>query len=59
MMTFLTIFFVLIGINALILFFSLQKANNKTRNTSPSVSKLSDAIIYPIDLLTQEFKKAV
>ncbi len=59
MMTFLTIFFVLIGINAVILFFSLQKANNKTRNSSPSVSKLSNAVIYPIELLTQEFKKAV
>lgn len=59
MMTFLTIFFVLIGINAVLLLFSLQKANNKTRNSSPSVSKLSNAVIYPIELLTQEFKKAV
>lgn len=59
MITFLTIFLVLIGINAVIMFFSLQRANNKTRNTSPKVSKLSNAIIYPIDLLTQEFKKAV
>lgn len=59
MMTFLTIFFVLIGINAVIMFFSIQKANNKTRNASPSVSKLSDARIYPIDLLTPEFKEAV
>lgn len=58
-MTFLTIFLVLIGINAVIMFFSLQKANNTTRKTPPTVSKLSDAIIYPIDLLTQEFKKAV
>lgn len=58
-MTFLTVFLILIGINAVIMFFSLQKANNKTRNSTPKVSKLSNAIIYPIDLLAQEFKKAV
>lgn len=59
MVIFLTILAMLIGINAAIMFSSLRKAKSNTRNTVSPVSKLSNAIIYPIDLIAQEFKKAV
>lgn len=59
MITFLTIFFVLIGLNTLIMVFSLISVNKQARKSFPKVSKSSGSIIYPINLLTTELKKAV
>ncbi len=59
MMTFLTIILSLIGANAVFMFFSLsgltQREHKATQNhTSETTSK-----VYPIDLITSNYKKAV
>ncbi|MGK0495434.1 MAG: hypothetical protein ACJAU2_001824 [Maribacter sp.] len=59
MMTFLTIFLILIGLNAIMVLASLPIWNKKAMKSSPEVAKSSGSIIYPINLLTSEMKKAV
>ncbi len=58
-MTFLAIFFILIGLNAVMMLFNLQGANKKETKSTPKVSKTSGSVVYPINLLTSELKKAV
>lgn len=50
---------ILVVINAAIMFASMQKANSHRKNSTAIASDLSKQTIYPIDLLTQELKKAV
>lgn len=59
MIIFLTIMLILVVINAAIMFASMQKANSHRKNSTAIASDLSKQTIYPIDLLTQELKKAV
>ena len=59
MMVFLTIFLILIGLNAVMLLASLPIWSKKATKQSPKVAKSSGSIIYPMNLLTSEFKKAV
>jgi len=59
MITFLTIFLVLIGFNAIIMLVSLKQANKKAQKLSPKTSKREGSVIYPINLLSHELKKAV
>ncbi len=59
MMTFLTIFLILIGLNAIMLLASLPILSNKAAKQSPKVAKSSSSVVYPINLLTSELKKAV
>jgi len=59
MMTFLTIFLILIGLNAFMLLASLPIWSNKATKQSPKVAKTTASVIYPINLLTSELKKAV
>ncbi|MFT6795383.1 MAG: hypothetical protein ACJART_000516 [Maribacter sp.] len=58
-MTFLTIFLILIGLNAIMVLASLPIRNKKATKSSPKFAKTSGSIIYPINLLTSELKKAV
>jgi len=58
-MTFLTIFLILIGLNAIMVVASLPARNKKATKSSPNVAKTSGSVIYPINLLTSELKKAV
>ncbi len=58
-MTFFSILFILIGINAVIMFFSLHSFDVKERNNQNTVSAPDDAKIYPIDLLPSKYKKAI
>lgn len=59
MMTFLTIFLILIGLNVFMLVASLPIWSKKATKQSPKVAKTSGSVIYPINLLTSELKKAV
>ncbi len=57
-MTFLTIFFVLIGINAVMMFVSMKSVGKKAKKSKPEVSG-SRSVIYSLDMLTSSYKKAV
>ena len=59
MMTFLTIFLVLIGINLAMVVVSLLRVSQKSKSSSPKLSKEPTSVIYPLDLLTSSYKKAV
>ncbi len=58
-MTFFTIFLILVGLNAIILLSSLQSINKKTKKPTPKFNDVPTSIIYPIDLLSTNYKKAV
>ncbi|MFS4456186.1 hypothetical protein [Maribacter sp. 2304DJ31-5] len=56
MITFFTIFLVLIGVNAVMMIVSMR---NVTKKTKQKVSEKSTSVIYPLDLSTPDYKKAV
>ncbi len=58
-MTFFSILFILIGANAVFMFFSLNGVSEKAGKTKKEVSKKSDSKIYPINLTSSKYKKAV
>lgn len=58
-MTFFTILGVLIGLNIAIVIASLNSVNKKTKKPTRVVTSPKVTIIYPIDLLTSGYKKAV
>ncbi len=59
MATFFSILMVLITINAILLFFSVNK-NNKIKRSNESFSKASSASrIYPMNYSEVKYKKAV
>ncbi len=58
-MTFFGILFILIAANAVFMFFSLNRASEKTVNRSQDTSQSKESDIYPIDLLPSKYKKAV
>ncbi|NHF57905.1 hypothetical protein FK220_001030 [Flavobacteriaceae bacterium TP-CH-4] len=59
MMTFFTILFILIGANAFFMFFSLSGVSEKAGKTTKGDSNATDSKIYPIDLVSSKYKKAV
>ncbi len=59
MTTFFTILFILIGINAIMMVFSLRGTNQATKKTATNISAASESKIYPLDLVSSEYKKAV
>lgn len=58
MITFLTIFFVLIGLNAVMLLFSLGHAHRKAKD-APKGNMIVSPKTYRIDLSAADYKKAV
>ena len=58
MITFFTILFIIIGVNAVMLFMSLNGVGQKRKSSSRS-SETSASKIYPIDLISSKYKKAV
>lgn len=58
-MTFFTIFLILIGLNAVIMLTSMQSVNRKAKKPAQKFTEAPTSIIYPIDLLTTNYKKAV
>jgi len=59
MTTFLTIFFVLILVNAALLFFSITSARQRVSKLRKSISEQSLTKIYPLDLNQTKYKKAI
>ncbi|MGB5555097.1 MAG: hypothetical protein WBM83_10605 [Flavobacteriaceae bacterium] len=59
MMTFFTILFILIGINAVMMMFSLSGVDQGSKKSVSDTSDAQDSKIYPIDLISSKYKKAV
>ncbi|TDT47426.1 hypothetical protein CLV90_1502 [Maribacter spongiicola] len=59
MMTFLTIFLVLVGINIALVAVSLISVSQKAKTPSQKTAKQPTSVIYPLDLLTTSYKKVV
>ncbi|MFK5973966.1 MAG: hypothetical protein QM485_11910 [Flavobacteriaceae bacterium] len=59
MTTFFTILFIMIGINAIMMFFSFGSIGQKTKKSTKQITDSSDSKIYPLDLMSSKYKKAV
>lgn len=59
MVTFFVIFFVLILVNAALLFHSSLSTRNRAAGRAKSVTEQPEIKIYPIDLLPSNYKKAI
>ena len=59
MTTFLTIFIVLVLFNAALLFFSVSSAGQSVSKLRKSISKDSLTKIYPLELDSTKYKKAI
>ncbi|RKR12346.1 hypothetical protein CLV91_2472 [Maribacter vaceletii] len=58
-MTFFTILLLLVGLNAIIMLFSLKNINQKPKSIGKEISDISKTKIYPIDLANSNYKKAI
>lgn len=58
MITFFTILFIIIGVNTVMLFINRNGAGQK-RKPSTGTTETSASKIYPIDLISSKYKKAV
>ena len=58
MTSFFTILFIIIGVNAAMMIFSLRSNKQKTKKSSTD-SRAFTSKIYPLDLLSSKYKKAV
>ncbi len=59
MMTFFTILLVLIGVNAIMMVFSLNVFDRQAKKKSNHIPKQSVTKIYPLDFVPSKYKKAV
>ncbi len=59
MVTFLSIFFILLVINGALLIFSSNGSKEKVGPVVKDALNVSSAKIYPIDLLSPKYKKAI
>ncbi|TLP80445.1 hypothetical protein [Maribacter sp. ACAM166] len=59
MMTFLLIFLVLVAVNVAMAVVSLLSVSQKAKTSSQKSSNQPTSVIYPLDLLTTSYKKAV
>ncbi len=59
MTTFFTILFVLIGINALMMIFSLGSVSQQMKKSKGNAKTSATSKIYPIDSASTKYKKAV
>jgi hypothetical protein len=59
MTIFLTILFILILLNAALLFFSVSNAGQRVNKLKKSISEQSLSKIYPLDLNPTKYKKAI
>jgi hypothetical protein len=58
MITFFTILFIIVGVNAVMLFVNFSGIGRK-RKSSVGTTETSASKIYPLDLITSKYKKAV
>jgi len=59
MMTFFTILLILICVNAAMMLVSLYSVNKKANTTAKNISDSTISKIYPLDLVTAKYNKAV
>jgi hypothetical protein len=59
MTTFFTIFFVLVLVNAALLSFSIVTNGRRQNDFSKDKSQDSEDKVYPLDLSSSEYKKAI
>jgi len=59
MTTFFTILFILLGVNGVMMLFSLNSVKQNAKKPSKGVNISTTSKIYPIDLITPKYKKAV
>jgi len=59
MTTFFTILFIILGVNVVLMFFSLSGIIQKAKKSSTGTTKTSVTDIHPIDLISSKYKKAV
>ncbi|NJB72503.1 hypothetical protein GGR42_002994 [Saonia flava] len=59
MVIFFSILLGLLGLNAILLIFSVNRANSGISKNKNAVSKTPITKIYPIDLLPSNYKKAI
>ena len=59
MTSFFTILFILLGANAVFMFFGLSRASRKDPKIKEEATDSSASKVYPIDLVSTKFKKAV
>lgn len=59
MTSFFSILFIILGVNAVLMIFSLSGTGRKTKKTATGISDSSTSKIYPIDLISSKYKKAV
>lgn len=59
MVTFFSLLLVLLGVNVILLIFSVNRTNGNVRKTKRSISKTQITKIYPIDLAPTNYKKAI
>lgn len=58
-MTFFTILLVLIVLNVAMVLASLQNVGKKSKKPTVTISEENKTVIYPINLITPNYKKAV
>ena len=59
MIAFLTLVFILVCINVAMILTSLYGVNKKTSTSKNRITESSISKIYPLDLLTTDYKRAV
>lgn len=59
MVTFFSIMFILIGINAFLLFFSVNKNAKRTQHDARKTAEIQGSKIYPLNIMEPKLKKAV
>lgn len=59
MTTFFTILFILLGINGVMMLFSLSSVKQNAKKLSKNITESTTSKIYPIDLIAPKYKKAV
>ncbi len=59
MVIFFSLLLVLLGVNAILLIFSVNRINGNARKTKSSIYKTPITKIYPIDLVHTNYKKAI
>lgn len=59
MITFFSIMFVLIGINAILLFFSVNTNSKRAANKNRKSEEIQSTKIYPLNIIEPKLKKAI
>lgn len=59
MVTFLSILLILVALNIFLLLFSVNSNKRKAQKTSSIFSNTSSEIIYPLNIVESNYKKAV